>query len=216
MTKLLWLTPLLLVPFLGKKKEAAITVTNGTPTPPIPGAENTGPVAPIMQPTMPVIPLTLTPTVTANVYSNPGGANPGTYSIGNKLKVYKTKPNSNEWEIYDSYRSLEQIDPAPYLKDGVAVYVHDNGNARGELKYDLYLYRRAKNSHYYVSGEEKKYAPLREVKVFFSDGDVIHTNMAAHITDEQILDYYKPGRVFNLGRGEHDYMATVESVQIIK
>jgi len=211
MNKLLWLTPLLLLPLLGRTKETGpvvVTQPNNTPTP---GAENTGPVAPIMQPTMPVIPLTLT----ANVYSNPGGANPGTYSIGNKLKVYKTKPNGNEWEIYDSYRSLEQIDPAPYLKDGVAVYVHDNGNARGELKYDLYLYRRAKNSHYYVSGEEKKYKALREVRVTFNDGDVIETNMAGHVTDEQILEYYKPGKIFNLGKGAQDYFASVQSVEII-
>ena len=34
---------------------------------------------------------------------------------------------------------------------------------------------------------------LREVEVTFSDGSKLETNMAAHLTDEEIKDYYKVG-----------------------
>lgn len=40
---------------------------------------------------------------------------------------------------------------------------------------------------------------LRNVSVTYSDGTVIDTDMAAHLTDEQIRDYFKVGKKFNLG-----------------
>ena len=40
---------------------------------------------------------------------------------------------------------------------------------------------------------------LRAIKVTYSDGTEISTNMAAHLTDEQMTDYFKVGSWFNLG-----------------
>jgi len=57
---------------------------------------------------------------------------------------------------------------------------------------------------------------LREVEVLFADGSKIETNMAAHLTDEEIKNYYKVGSTFNLGHGEKDKMVKVKSVRIIK
>lgn len=56
---------------------------------------------------------------------------------------------------------------------------------------------------------------LREVKIFFENNDVIHTNMASHVTDDEIRAYYKPGKQFNLG-AENDLMIKVVRVEIIK
>ena len=61
-----------------------------------------------------------------------------------------------------------------------------------------------------------KNAGLREVEVTFSDGNVIKTNMAAHLTDEEIKNYYKVGSEFNVGSGPKDKMAKVKSVKILK
>ncbi|MEK6829505.1 MAG: hypothetical protein AABY15_05210 [Nanoarchaeota archaeon] len=57
---------------------------------------------------------------------------------------------------------------------------------------------------------------LRGVKVTYSDGTVIPTSMAAHLTDEEILNYFKKGKVFNIGNGELDNMQAVEDVEIIR
>lgn len=56
---------------------------------------------------------------------------------------------------------------------------------------------------------------LRRVKVVFDNGDVINTSMAAHLTDEEILDYYKVGKVFNLGSGELDNLQKVKEVILL-
>lgn len=63
---------------------------------------------------------------------------------------------------------------------------------------------------------------LREVAVYFKNGGknnapfVMGTNMAAHITDAEIYEYYKAGKQFNIGCAGNDLMATVEKVEIIK
>jgi len=45
----------------------------------------------------------------------------------------------------------------------------------------------------------KKHSKLRGAKVTYSNGDSERTSLAAHLTDEDILNYYKIGRVFNIG-----------------
>lgn len=55
---------------------------------------------------------------------------------------------------------------------------------------------------------------FRHVTVTFKDGDVINTNMSGHLTDEEILDYYRIGKMFNIGRGEHDNVQAVANVVI--
>jgi len=56
---------------------------------------------------------------------------------------------------------------------------------------------------------------LRAVKVHFTNGDTISSSMAAHLTDEQILDYYKIGSLFNIGNVT-DNMQKVTKVEILK
>ena len=55
---------------------------------------------------------------------------------------------------------------------------------------------------------------LREVRVTFEDGHVIETSMSAHLTDEQIKEYYKIGRVFNVG-SVGDNLQKVYEVEIL-
>jgi len=57
---------------------------------------------------------------------------------------------------------------------------------------------------------------LRAVKVYFTNGDSLVTSMAAGLTDKEIRDYYKKGRVFNVGAGAKDRMTKVKSVRILK
>lgn len=56
---------------------------------------------------------------------------------------------------------------------------------------------------------------LRSVKVTYDDGTVISTSMAAHLTDDEILDYFKIGKTFNIGDGPNDKMAKVANVEIL-
>lgn len=56
---------------------------------------------------------------------------------------------------------------------------------------------------------------LRHVRVTFDDGNVIDTNMAAGVTDEEIRKYYGVGTTFNVGEGENDKMAKVAKVEIL-
>jgi len=69
-----------------------------------------------------------------------------------------------------------------------------------------------------LENQEKETAKeiFRKVKVTFSNGDSITTNMNPRLTDQEIKDYYKIGRSFNIGNGEHDNMQTVSKVEILK
>lgn len=57
---------------------------------------------------------------------------------------------------------------------------------------------------------------MKTIKVTYSNGDVVLNDMAAHLTDEQMLAYYAVGRQFNLGAGDKDYMATVVAAEVVK
>ena len=56
---------------------------------------------------------------------------------------------------------------------------------------------------------------LRAIEVTYEDGTVITTSMAAGLTDKQMTDYFRPGRVFNIDSVE-DRMVTVKSNKIIR
>jgi ribosomal protein L37AE/L43A len=56
---------------------------------------------------------------------------------------------------------------------------------------------------------------LRGVEVTYADGTVIPTSMAAHLSDEDINNYFTPGKLFNIGNVE-DNMQAVQSVNIIR
>lgn len=53
---------------------------------------------------------------------------------------------------------------------------------------------------------------MKTAKVLFDNGDSITTGING--TDEEIRDYYKIGRQFNLGHNGNDLMAQVTSVEI--
>jgi hypothetical protein len=54
---------------------------------------------------------------------------------------------------------------------------------------------------------------LRSVTVTYSNGHIITTSMAAHLTDQEIKDYFKIGKVFNIGCIWDD-LQTVKNVKI--
>ncbi len=54
---------------------------------------------------------------------------------------------------------------------------------------------------------------LRNVTVEYDNGETINTDMAAHLTDDEIKDYYAVGKEFNLG-SDTDRMAKVKAVTI--
>lgn len=58
-------------------------------------------------------------------------------------------------------------------------------------------------------------ANLRCVEVHYSNGDIITTSMNANLTDEDIKNYFRIGRQFNVG-SINDNLATVTKLIIIK
>lgn len=56
---------------------------------------------------------------------------------------------------------------------------------------------------------------LRVIKVTYSNGEVITTSMAAHLTDKEMLDYFAIGKTFNIGT-VHDRLAVVTKREILK
>lgn len=54
---------------------------------------------------------------------------------------------------------------------------------------------------------------LRSAKITYSDGAVINTSLAGHLTDKEIKDYFKMGKSFNIGSVD-DNMQTVVSCEI--
>lgn len=57
---------------------------------------------------------------------------------------------------------------------------------------------------------------MKTIKVTYSNGDVVLNDMAAHLTDEQMLAYYAVGRQFNLGAGDKDNMQTVIASEVVE
>jgi len=54
---------------------------------------------------------------------------------------------------------------------------------------------------------------MKTVKVFFTNGDTITTGING--TDQEIKDYYKTGRTFNIGSGEHDLLSKVKKLEFL-
>lgn len=57
---------------------------------------------------------------------------------------------------------------------------------------------------------------LRAIKVTYSDGTVECVDVAASLTDKQMLDYFRPGKVFNLSSEGDDNLQYVVSREILK
>lgn len=63
---------------------------------------------------------------------------------------------------------------------------------------------------------EEEHGKLRSVKVTYSNGETQGVSMAAHLTDDEILNYFKIGKVFNLGKnGVEDNLQKVTKVEIL-
>ena len=56
---------------------------------------------------------------------------------------------------------------------------------------------------------------LRAIAVVYSDGNLLTTNMAAHLSDKEMLEYFAIGKVFNIGSVK-DNLQTVIKREIIK
>ena len=57
---------------------------------------------------------------------------------------------------------------------------------------------------------------LRSAKITYSDGTVITTSLAGHLTDKEIHDYFKIGKAINIGSGPNDNMQTITKCEILK
>lgn len=55
---------------------------------------------------------------------------------------------------------------------------------------------------------------MRSITVTFDDGNIINTSMAAHVTDDQIKEYYRIGRQFNIGDGPDFYPCAIKMYHI--
>jgi hypothetical protein len=49
----------------------------------------------------------------------------------------------------------------------------------------------------------------RSAKITYKDGSVITTSLAAHLTDKEIKEYFKPGKMCNIGSVEDNVQAVV-------
>ena len=54
---------------------------------------------------------------------------------------------------------------------------------------------------------------MRNVKVKYTNGDIINTSMSAHLTDADIYNYFRIGKSFNLGV-VNDLISEVQEVVI--
>jgi hypothetical protein len=62
----------------------------------------------------------------------------------------------------------------------------------------------------------EKDSNLRSVKVTYSNGETQGVSMAAHLRDDEILNYFKVGKIFNLGKnGVEDDLQKVTKVEIL-
>lgn len=57
---------------------------------------------------------------------------------------------------------------------------------------------------------------MRSVKVTYSDGSELRTSMSKNLSNKEIRDYFKVGRVFNIGSGIKDKLVKVKKVTILK
>lgn len=58
-------------------------------------------------------------------------------------------------------------------------------------------------------------ANLRVIRVYYENGDIITTPMSANLTDKEMLDYFRPGKVFNIG-SVSDNMQRIVKSEIIR
>jgi len=64
--------------------------------------------------------------------------------------------------------------------------------------------------------QKSNYPPLREIRVTWKSGETAVYSMASGLTDQQMLDYYRPGKSFNVGNGPYDLYDTIKAAEIIR
>ena len=64
-----------------------------------------------------------------------------------------------------------------------------------------------------IKGKKNNIGELQYVKVHYSNGKSIKTEMNKNLTDKEILNYFKIGKIFNIGTIK-DEMAKVTKVEI--
>ena len=124
-----------------------------------------------------------------------------------------TRPNYRSW--VRGYKFVRRASPGvpfsgtmnPHNPDGAPQgHIIVSGpvvGGEGEVRYDE---------------NDVRPAELRAVKVWFSDGNHLVTNMAKGITDREIRDYYAVGRTFNVGgdpEGQEDNLVKVTRIEIL-
>jgi len=64
--------------------------------------------------------------------------------------------------------------------------------------------------------QKSNYLPLREIRVTWKSGETAVYSMASGLTDQQMTDYYRPGKSFNVGNGPYDLYDTIKAAEIIR
>jgi len=64
--------------------------------------------------------------------------------------------------------------------------------------------------------EKSNYPPLRQIRVTWEKSGVDTYSMASGLTDQQMVDYYRPGKSFNVGNGPYDLYDTIKAAEIIR
>lgn len=133
-------------------------------------------------------------------------------------------PESNAGKYVDAKGEPEAVKQSPAKVDSNAgKYIDSKGEPDEENeKLDLEISTKGKHVGDEPFGKLiNKTVPvieaksLRSVKVTFSDGSALTTSMAAHLSDEEIKEYYKVGKEFNLGHGDKDKKSKVSKVEIL-
>lgn len=57
---------------------------------------------------------------------------------------------------------------------------------------------------------------LKYVTVYYSSGHKITTSMNPNLTDREVRNYFRVGKVFNIGKGQRDRMTKVIKVKIYR
>lgn len=55
---------------------------------------------------------------------------------------------------------------------------------------------------------------LEYVTVYYTNGDITSTSMSKDLTDQEVRDYFRVGKVFNVGYGGRDRLTKVKKVTI--
>ena len=111
-------------------------------------------------------------------------------------------------ESEDNYDGLEMELDKYFGKLGI------NARFEGIFESNKFENLKFKTFEHYLRIVENESNKLRNVTVKFDNGNIINTDMAAHLSDDDINNYYKIGKEFNVGSNGKDKMSKVFDVII--